>query len=349
MYFRRGDIQKVKKHIRQHAKDIGLLIFKDYVTIFLNELKDITKNKKYNEGEQIDPSDMQKLYPWIELAIKKYTGAVIVDAKNPKEPMESIADPTDHLLTITDYYFALAQEELGCPNMPLFLFNEKIQKLVERCALNIDNAFPKYNYSVKAEFNSQRGKNANELQGRFNDHREAIEKKNNTAKHMGELICEYQALKARQKNHIGLWRAFHRGENKARNALLKSMENTITSTINKVFPKGMYSDVNSLDPSEIARKLADARIRGNVAVAVSYRTETKTEEIFGCPEGGSIKDAQMNKSNEFIGKEPMSNYKSFMDDVVENNSSIVEPPKEEKKISKDNIISQDDSSFNLLD
>ena len=190
MYFRRGDIQKVKKHIRQHAKDIGLLMFKDYVTMFRHALEGITKNKKYNEGEQIDPSDMQKLYPWIELAIKEYTGAVIVDAKNPKEPMEPIADPSDHLLTITDYYFALAQEELGCPNMPLFLFDQKIQKTVERCALNIDNAFPKYNYSVKAEFNSQRGKNANELQGRFNDHREAIEKKNNTAKHMGELICD---------------------------------------------------------------------------------------------------------------------------------------------------------------
>ena len=132
MYFRRGDIQKVKKHIKQHAKDIGLLMFKEDVTMFLHELEDITKNKKYSEGDQIDPSDMQKLYPWIEAAIKKYTGAVIVDAKNSIQPMNPIVDPTDHLLTITDYYFALAQEKLGCPNMSLFLFNDRIEKTVEK-------------------------------------------------------------------------------------------------------------------------------------------------------------------------------------------------------------------------
>lgn len=349
MYFRKSDIQKVIKHVRKHAKDIGLLIFKEDVTMFLHELDDILENKKYREGEQIDPSDMQRMYPWIESAIKKYTGAVIVDAKKSIQPMDPIADPTDHLLTITDYYFALAQEKLGCPNMSLFLFNDRIEKTVEKCALEIDNAFPKYNYSVDAEFKSQRGKDADELLGRFNDHRKAISNKNNTAKHMGELICEYQALKKRQKNHNAFWRAFHRGENKARNALLKSMESTIMGTVDKVFPKGTYTDVNSLNPSEIARKLADARIRGNVAVAASYRTETKTQAIFGCPEADSIRAKEFDINLDFDGKIPMSNEKEFLKEFEVKNTDVSEPFKEDKKIEKDNIIAQDEMSFNLLD
>ncbi len=349
MYFRRNDIKKVKKHIAQHAKKIDLRVNKEDVTMFVQELEDIAKNKKYTEGKQIDPKDMKRLCPWVEAAVRNYASAVINETKSSKNPISPIADPTDHLLTITDYYFALAQEKLGCPNMALFLFNDKIQKSVETCALAIDNVFPKYNYSVEAEYNSQRGKDAAELQVRFDTHRNAISQKDNTAKHMGELICEYHSLRIRQKNHNFFWRWRHSSENKARNALLKSMEKTIMSTVNKVFPKGTYNDVNSLNPSEIARKLADARIRGNVAVSVRYRTETQTEQIFGCPEAGSIKENQINSSVEFSGKEPMSNNKDFMKDVCENNSNIIEPPKHDKSFEKDNIIAHDETGFNLLD
>ena len=349
MYFERSKIKDVKKYVMKHAKSINVVRLTDDEDAFLAALESISMDKKYKQGEDINQDHLEALKPWVENAVRNLAGVAISDLKNPKNPMTQIEDPVDYLTTLTDYYYVLAMEKLGCPNIPIFVFDSNIKKTIETCALAIDNSVPKYNFSTETEFTQQRGKNAKELQKKSIEHRTAISNGHNSAKHMGELITEYQALKMRQANHGSIWRFFHKSENKARNALLKSMEKTIKSKIESVFGKKVYTNLDALNPSEIARKLADARIRGNVEMMGMYRLDSKTAEIFGQPSADQLMLQQKEIENSINNKMPMSTNEEFMADINDKKSEISEPIKENKRISKDNIILEGDNEVPFLE
>jgi hypothetical protein len=233
--------------------------------------------------------------------------------------------------------------------MRIFEFDPDIKKAIEESAIKMDSTLHKYDISTRREFTQQRGKNAKELESRLIAHKAAIREQKNKPQHVGELIAEYQALKERQSRHGAIWRFFHSTENKERNALLANMAKTISGTMGQIFPKDRFKNLDALNPSEIAREFANARIRGNVEVAGRNRLEN-TEKFFGTLDAESNKELQNNiEINSQLEKMPMGNNKDFVADINGKQEEIVQPINENKANEKENIIAKDDGGFSLFD
>jgi hypothetical protein len=344
MNFKRSEIKNVKKTIMRHAKEIDLLVMREDEDTLLATLDSVV-DRPYEQGEQISPEHMNIVKDSIKEIVQKTAGYVKTFSKDPKKPLKPIKNAADYVTTLTDYYFVLAMEKLGCPNMQVILFDPEVKGAVEKTALAIDRLFPKYNVSKEQEFTQQRGKDARELEVKFTEHSFAIDNKDNLPKHMGELVAQYQALKQRQQNHWPIWRFFHKSENKARNSLLNRMEKKLKATLHK----SMRDDLDSLNPAKVSRAYADGIIRGEIEVAGQRRLSSEsTKKIFGTL---STDQTQIEKKNTLLesdNKVPMGEDKDFVADINGNKEAKIEPVKEDKSIEKDNIIAMDDNSFALL-
>ena len=133
------------------------------------------------------------------------------------------------------------------------------------------------------------------------------------------------------------------------NALLANMAKTISNTMGQIFPKERFKNLDALNPSEIAREFANARIRGNVEVAGRNRLENP-EKFFGTLDAESNKELQNNIEINFqLEKMPMGNNKDFVADINGKQEEIIQPINENKAIEKENIIAKDDGGFSLFD
>lgn len=144
---------------------------------------------------------------------------------------------------------------------------------------------------------------------------------------MGKIIAEYQDLKDRQKNHNAFWRFFHRTENKDRNALIEKMGKFIREQL----LEGMKNiNLDEAVPALVSRKLADARIRGEVEVAGPRRLDpTTATRVFGCSPASEDIVNQQKLFDELAQKVPMSGDVNFMNDVIgSDNVKMNQVPKE---------------------
>ena len=349
MYFERDKIKEVVSHVLGHADEIHAVMMENDIVSYLAALDSIAVQKKYNEGETISEEHRNAIKFWVKEAIENSARYVIEAANDPEKQQGHIENPVDNLLTISDYFYVLAMERLGCPDIRLLTFDEDVKNKIRENALAINRSVNKYNFSKEDEFTRQRGKNAKELQKSFNNHRNAIVNPNDKPRHMGELIAEYQALKERQSRHGDIWRFFHSKENKARNELLKSMARVITVALKSTQFAKNAKNLDALDPSDVARKLADEHIRENVKTAASDRVYGKTEEIFGRLSADTEKLSQEKKEKETEQKVPMSNDKEFMADISDKKNELSAPVNNEKSIEKDNVVAKDSGNVSVLD
>ena len=337
MYFERNRIIKVKESILARGAEIGVLMIDDDFQMYLGALEGIltTYGRQYNQGEQLEPEHYNALMSWVKGAVENSANAVINGVKNGKVPQNSINDPVEHLLTVADYFYVVAMEKLGCPDMPIFASDKELKKVIQESALKMDQVVNLYDFSSEKEFERQRGINAKELQKSFNNHEVAISKKENLSRHLGEMIAEYQALKQRQSRHGAIWRLFHSGENKERNALLGNMEKTIQTTMKDYFFKESLRKLDALNPSEVARSVANARIIEAVGQLGAERFEEMTKRGVESL-GGGVEDSLIEKNSK-REKVPMTDDKEFMSEIGDKKADISAPIKENKEIVKDNV------------
>ena len=342
MFFEREKIKSVRAHIHSHATAINALISTTDVTTFEITLNSINDVKQYDQGEQIDAEHLAELKSQVKTSLTHLTNYITTAAKDSKNPMQPIADPADYLLTVTDYLYVMAQEKLGCPNIPLFIFDQDIKNTLEKSALAIDRSFGKYQMTKEAAFIAQRGKNADEVKKNFQKHMIEFREGTDKATHIGEMIVEYQALKERQSNHGAIWRFFHPGENKARNSLLKGMKQTISGAL----PKGMKIDLTKETAADVAQRFADARIRGTVEVAgLNRMDDQKAEKIFGHPLANDALIEQASASLENDIKEPMNLDVDFIKDVNGAKEEIAAPAVANEK---DEALAKEGNEFSLF-
>ena len=342
MFFEREKIKSVRAHIHSHATAINALISTTDVTTFEITLNSINDVRQYNQGEQIDAEHLSELKSQVKTSLTHLTNYITTAARDSKNPIQPIADPADYLLTVTDYLYIMAQEKLGCPNIPLFIFDQEIKKTLEESALAIDRSFAKYKMTKEAAFIAQRGKNADEVKKNFQNHMNAFRKGADKPTHIGEMIVEYQALKERQSNHGAIWRFFHPGENKARNSLLKKMKETISGAL----PQGMKIDLTKETAADIAQRFADARIRGIVEVAGPNRMDDKkAEQIFGHPAANDALIEQASASLENDIKEPMNLNEEFIKDINGAKEDVAAPAIADEN---DEAIAKEGNEFSLF-
>ena len=278
MYFKQSDIQAAKKYITERSVKLNVVIGATDEVRFNKTITNMLKQKKYYEGEQIDPKHMNALKNNVNISIGNLSEYLVKKADKLKDTTD-LSNPVEYLITAVDAFYISAMEQLGCPNMALFHFDPNIKNTLAKSAMAIHRAFVKYDVSKDDAFKQQRGKDATEVSKKFESYKEGI-KKGKKAESIGKMIAEYQALKDRQKNHNGFWRFFHRTENKDRNALIEKMGKFIREQL----PEGMKKiDLNEVIPAVVSRNIADALIRGEVEVAGPRRLDpTTATQVFGC-------------------------------------------------------------------
>lgn len=325
MYFKREDIEIVKEHVTKHADEIKVILGATDEARFNKAINTILKQKKYYEGEQIDPKHMTALKSNVNIAISNLSEFLVKNADKLKDTTD-LSNPVEYLSTAVDAFYISAMEQLGCPNMPLFHFDPDIKNTLTKSAMEIHRAFVKYDVSRDDTFKQQRGKDATEVSKEFERHIDGI-KKGKKAESMGKIIAEYQALKDRQKNHNGFWRFFHRTENKDRNALIEKMGKFIRDQL----PEGMKKiNLDEAIPALVSRNLADARIRGEVEVAGPRRLDPATaSRVFGCSPVNEEIANQQKLFDELTQKVPLSRDVNFLNDVIgSDNVNMNQVPKE---------------------
>ena len=325
MYFKKEDIEIVKKHVTKHATDIKVVIGADDEARFNQMIAAIIREKQYFEGEDIDPKHITEIKKNINNTIVNLSNYLIKNADTLKDEME-LSNPVDYLTTAVDGLYIRAMEQLGCPNMPIILFDADIKKTLEESALEIHRSFVTFDISRDNTFDQQRGKDATEVSKEFGLIAEGI-KNGKKAESVGKMIAEYQALKRRQKNHNGFWRFFHRTENKDRNALIEKMGKFIQNQL----PEGMKNiNLDDVEPAFVSHKLADARIRGAVEVAGPNRLDNKSIiKLYGCAPSDEYIPDQGKIIDEYSHKISLNKDEKFLNDVMgTDNVNMNQVPKE---------------------
>ena len=324
MYFKQADIQAVKKYITERSAKLNVVIGARDEAGFNKVINSILKQKKYYEGEQIDPKHMTELKSNVNIAIGNLGDYLIKNADTLK-PVMRLSNPVEYLTTAVDALFITAMEKLGCPNMPLFHFDPNIKQTITQSAMAIHRAFVKYDFSGEVVFNQQRDKDAAEVSKEFGRHIEGINN-GKKAESVGKMIVEYQALKDRRKNQNVFWRFFHRTENMDRNSLIETMGKAIKDQL----PKGMDAiNLDEANPALVSRNIADALIRGEVEGAGPQRLDRKTIlKLYGCaPSDEHIPD-QEKSIDEYSHKISLGRDEKFLNDVMgADNVNVNQAPK----------------------
>ena len=115
MYFETSEIKNVRRHIADHAKEIGLELLEDDYQLYTKAIESIIEfqGRKYEEGEQLNGDHYDALKDWVKKAVMNSADIVIYDARKGRLPQKPINDPADYLLTVTDYYYTTAMQKLG--------------------------------------------------------------------------------------------------------------------------------------------------------------------------------------------------------------------------------------------
>lgn len=347
MWFEEGEIKQVRQHVVQRAKNSGAILLTDDYDMFSVAMQSIVDNKqrKYNPGEPLTLDDAVTIKSYIKKAIQNSANATVEDVKKGKN-LDKHKDSAQNLLILSDYFYIVAMQRLGCPDMPVFAFDTDVKNTIIASSLRIDRIVNKYDISKEKEFKAQRRINAGELEARLKNHQKGIEERKDKPQHVGELIAEYQALTERQSRHGWIWRLFHKTENQARTELLGRMAQTIKKTMEGVFPKETYENLDALNPSDIARTFADARIRGIVEIAGKDRLISKTKQIFGTLDVDNKNALLLEEAEKNQKKEPLANDVNFISEVNGKETEVTKPLENNER---DIIIAKDNSEFSLFD
>lgn len=333
MYFKKEDIQNVKKHIIKRADEIQVIIGAEDEARFNQTIATIVRKKQYSEGEDIAPEHTTLIKKNINTAILNLSNYLIKNADTLKNKMD-LSNPVDYLTTAVDGLYITAMEQLGCPNMPIILFDVEVKRTLEEAAIEIHQSFVDYNISKKDTFNKQRGKDTIEVSKEFGLLADGINEEKK-AESVGKMIAEYQAFKEHHNNHNAFWRFFHRTENTDGNALIEKMGKSIQEQL----PNEM-KDINldEVVPNLVSYNIANALIREEVEAVGPRRLDNQTSaQLYGCvPLSDGI--TKQDFIDEYSKKMSMSKDTNFIRDIMGVDNVKTEQVPKEKVFTNPNLV-----------
>ena len=208
---------------------------------FKSGLRGMAATRNYEEGQQLAPEDVNLIKGNIRVLIN---GAI----NNHDASLDFVKEDTSpHRFIFGAYCYltALAMDTLNCPELPKDMGKDLLATATRRL---IDTKPPRQ--SAEEYFNKQRRKDFVDISGGIMKLIDTVGKNAKDHKSLAELYGQYRALAQRQANHNGIWRFFHREENKNRNDLLKAMEFSLkqrgvvdlTKEPTDIYRDSMYSD-----------------------------------------------------------------------------------------------------------
>ena len=341
MYFEVSKISDVMNHVQNRAPKIGVTHSIDNLRFFGVIIDSIKENRKnngkglYRQGEDIDPEELKNIREAVQGFVEAEKERLLAKANDPKQPLKNIKNSAEYFATFADYYYVKAMQQLGCPNMPLFMFDNGFKKTIEDSAIAVHEAKTSYNdITTHNAYTHQRYVDADKLDKAFNPIFTNIDTNRHSPRDVGTLIAQYKALEMRQSNHGSVWRFFHQTENKARTDLLKKMD----TYIKKALPTKLKNiNLDQAIPAQVAREFANHNIKANVEYALTNRFANRTVEIYGCQAADEFMMEQYRFEN-VNEKVPLTNETNIINDVSIESSENVAQSEPVAGKSKDNII-----------
>lgn len=233
MHIVKNEQNKVFDTIQNACLDNGLeeLLNSGFMNEYQHLLQDIAKESQYKYNEKLLPGDFERIQASVNNVLEN--AATLLGSKEMSNEKRLAFDGMKNMVMLSDYMFAMASKELGCPDIPENFGSDGIKSI----ATNARNANglarePLYqSISDDERYNLQRKKDAvvvrgetQELINLCNSGKEA------TIFDALKLVSEYHALSRRQAGHNGIWRFFHSKENEERTKLLNDMKNAIDNS-----------------------------------------------------------------------------------------------------------------------
>lgn len=232
----------ILKNIETEINDLGNGQTWDIIGEFTNTVKGIAENRKYQHGEKLMTSDLRKI---------NGVFATVIDAFGEKlsESDISLEKKNELMFLVADYLFAIAEFELGNPDIPAFFGNASKEKFAE-VAGNMsfkatDSSYKSVN--TNTQFDLQRRKSASEVKALTESYFKRSSFNPLQPLEGAEFTAEYQALKLRQEGHGRIWRFFHRKENENRMQLLADMKAELEKHIDTT-----KIDIDTASPADVA-------------------------------------------------------------------------------------------------
>lgn len=267
---------------------------------YLNLLEEIANKRNYNEGDKIEAEDLERIVSSVKSIISATADKMVEKKDSITTGYFDQSESFPSLMLMNDYLFAMAQRDLGSPDMPTN-FGAEVEQRISETAFETDFKMKQLTYNSSdsvIRYERQRKINADKLIAKNESLSERLDK-NPTSVEIAEYAAEYQALKKRQENHNGIWRFFHKKENIARTALLAEMK----EKLERVLGNGI--DVDTKKPSELAaihhtvaiKSLTDKAFKPE-AIGKRYSTSLSQFKLDVPVDEGDIKD----KDNEQLHK-----------------------------------------------
>ena len=214
---------------------------------YLNLLEEIANKRNYNEGDKIEAEDLERIVSSVKSIISATADKMVEKKDSITTGYFDQSESFPSLMLMNDYLFAMAQRDLGCPDMPAN-FGAEVENRISEPAFETDFKMKQLTYNSSDSVNRyerQRKINADKLIAKNESLSERLDK-NPTSIEIAEYAAEYQALKKRQENHTRVWRFFHKGENKKRTELLAQMKAKLEGIL------GTDAGIDTKKPSELA-------------------------------------------------------------------------------------------------
>jgi hypothetical protein len=246
-------VESILDSIHEKAAEKGLQLFlnTDQLENYQNLLKEIASTSKYQEGEEILPSDLERIKTSVKGIIES-AGNELSNREVDKEKQVNY-NSFEKMIALSDFLFATAMKELGCPDIPSH-FGKDVENALKETAKNINKQVRREalgDVNRDEHYNRQRYIDAADVRKSNEELLSSCFHKTANSLQIAQLAAEYQALHKRQQGHGAWWRFFHKKENIARQELLKEMKDTIQGLVGN-------ADLIENSPQEIAN-IADGK------------------------------------------------------------------------------------------
>ena len=275
---------------------------------------------EFTEGQEIPEDKLAVILDSAKKVINKMTDQLI-EAQPKKSPaFKARFKPAQHLIMATERLYAQAMALMGCPDIP-YLFGNEMHNEIKGCAQKLETAYNIENIATGTTYHAQRKKNASALRNSYmNELLANVKSEDATPDQVAKLVAEYQALQRRQAGHGGVWRFFHRLENKARTDLLAEMKDALTTRLGTGF------DIEKGYPNAARQAMIKPYIEGQFTKIANKHLDDLSA-YYGVE---NLVPENVNSTRERL---PVSEREQLFNDVKENEG--VKVPSAEKNAEKD--------------
>lgn len=344
MHVNRSVVDSFFNRATRNYNDLGVEKFTNPVFFdhFKNVLKDISGKRNYREGEKIISEDLDRIIG----VVNKVLDNIKIGFNEQKTSMTKNTrdefNPHAIFVAATDYLFATALKDLGCPDMPEN-FGNKVFEHIDVLAENVDGIINENDYitiQFDTNYKEQRKKDAAEVEDNNRDLIKAAQEKKSTPIQVATLAAEYKALKRRQDNHNVFWRFFHKQENADRTALLDTMRNALKNVLGEDFdldgklPRAIGTEYNK---TLLARLSKEAFSNDAIASRLKFSTQdiqhepTNTERADKFDADKQIQNnASRLRDSVSFNKEDLKNFEGKDSEIAP--TTVIENPVKDVKL-----------------